>query len=131
MHAETTSFTSPTILRLCLLLSLQILPPLFCILSLFQKPSLSSTFLPLSFALRLAATADLNNSAQAGILQGPIVCAWQENEKERDKERKGENREKGALQGSVYMGVCVCKWQIEGEGGERKVYPAFFYLVVA
>lgn len=39
--------------------------------------SLPSTFLPLSRALRLAATADLNNSAQAGILQGPIVCARQ------------------------------------------------------
>lgn len=86
-------------------------------------PSLSSTFLPLSFALRLAATADLNNSAQAGILQGPIVCAWQENEKERDKERKEENREKGALQGSVsacvcvHRGVCVC---VNGRKRERK-----------
>lgn len=57
------------------------LSPSPLILSAFSYFQASSS--PLSFALRLAATADLNNSAQASILQGPIVCARQENEKER------------------------------------------------
>ncbi|KAI4820625.1 hypothetical protein KUCAC02_028597 [Chaenocephalus aceratus] len=35
--------------------------------------------------------------AQAGILQGPIVCERQENEKERD--RKGEAKKRGGVQG--------------------------------
>lgn len=44
-----------------------------------QSSSLSLSPLP-PLLFQLAATADLNNSAQAGILQGPIVCARQENE---------------------------------------------------
>lgn len=76
--------------------------------SLSLSPSLSLSLLyllPLSFALRLAATADLNNSAQAGILQGPIVCAWQENEKERDREGEREKREREDCRAAR---ECVC-----------------------
>lgn len=127
LHAETTSFTSATILCLCL--SFPPNPPTVILHPLpFLALLLPFTFLPLSFALRRAATADLNNSAQAGILQGPIVCAWQENEKERDKERRVEKGEKKECRA-----VCACvngKWR-ETEGRrDWKVHPAFFYLVV-
>lgn len=80
----------------------------FRAVSLSRSLPLSSTFSPLSFALRLAATADLNNSAQAGILQGPIVCARQENEKERDREREGKRRGGVCRAVCVYECVCVC-----------------------
>lgn len=91
---------------------LPIIPHSLTFLALCLSPPLSPSLslsllylLPLSFALRLAATADLNNSAQAGILQGPIVCAWQENEKERDREGEREKRERERIAG---QSVSVC-----------------------
>lgn len=83
--------------------------------------SSTSTSLPLSFALRLAATADLNNSAQAGILQGPIVCARQENEKERDREREGKKGASGERVGSA--GQCVYESVGEVGGPSRLLSP--------
>lgn len=82
------------------LLALSDFPLLAC--SSLPLPSLSpSSFsLPLSFALQLSATADLNNSAQAGILQGPIVCAREENEREKGTERI---KERGTKAGQ-------CEW---------------------